>query len=297
MRASIAMNSKRRARGEGRRGKTSIALLTAFLTLAGAAQALAPTQAAAVISETSSGGCTAFPDLALPEGKGLNANGLCDLNNGAPGGASGGDGSQVIGEPIYVEGSLPKGCSLLKPWLCAGRAGGGSRPLGFADDGGKPAREPRAGGRGTKGENPKSKGEAERRCQKIQEAARQGRLIEPYPGRINAIDRKSQEITSQWRPRIDEYWELDQKERDVLSRLKELRADPKQENTDEVVALEATFLNLRKREKPLHDLLLAKVQSQLDDLGAERKRAYEEGMLATLRALARCGEEPMHRAP
>jgi hypothetical protein len=114
------------------RASLPLALLIATAALATGAQALAPASAAAAINQ----GEECDPN---------NPTADCESTNGGGGGSTEGSagGDQIIGEAIYVEGTLPpSACGA----FCLPSQVGGSH-TGFLDRGGRDPRAPRARGR------------------------------------------------------------------------------------------------------------------------------------------------------
>jgi hypothetical protein len=158
------------------RGRLLLTLLTSASLLAGGAQALAPTSAAAMVSE----GEECDPGYPTPD---------CEPNGGGEGGGSSGStegsagGDQIIGEAIYVEGTLPPspcGIGCLPSQVGATRAG-------FLDRGGRDPRGPRPRGRLTRvGEaaRPKGKPPTKTECERLNS----GRLELPADLEMKAIE-------------------------------------------------------------------------------------------------------------
>jgi len=163
--------------GPRQRGKLLLTLLTAASLLAGGAEALAPAPAAGMVDQ----GEECDPNYPTLD---------CEPTNGGGGGGSGSPGStggsgagegEIIGEAIYVEGTLPPSpCGA----FCLPSQVGRSRS-GFLDRGGKDPRGPRARGRLTRvGEAPKGKAPAKTECERL----KSGRLELPADLAMKAIE-------------------------------------------------------------------------------------------------------------
>jgi hypothetical protein len=170
------------ARSSAGRGRVALALFAAAAALVGGAQAFVPTRAAAMIDMGSD--CANLSGSALFE---------CEMRGAGAGGGSGGSGGggpstggtggdQIIGEPIYVEGTLPPPrCTICLP----SQIGGGR--LGFSDRGVRNPRERRHRGRHTRvGEVAKEKAKDPTRadCERF----KAGQLQLPADAEMKAVE-------------------------------------------------------------------------------------------------------------
>jgi|GEM_PF-2808554 len=152
------------------RGKLLLALFAASATLAGGAQGLVPTPAAAMIGE---GEECADPVVVSIE---------CERTGGGGGGGggttgSGGSGGVVGSEVIEVEGSAPSPC-VVQPSLCLPSQVGGAQRL--ARDGAGSPRAPRRRGRSVRrGELPIPPHVTAEDCQDLKD----GRVLTPIEKR------------------------------------------------------------------------------------------------------------------
>jgi|GEM_PF-754829 len=195
------------------RASLLLALLAATALLAGGAQALAPAPAAAAVNQGE--GCD--PNYPTAD---------CEPTNGGGGGGSssgstqaGGTGdSEIIGEPIYVEGTLPPSpCGA----FCLPSQVGRSH-TGFLDRGGKDPRAPRPRGRLTRvGEVAKEKGKgkkstsAKEECQQLWEGKlprlvslnaeieKLGAWYAPLANRLGLLERRVWALEAEMRRRQD----------------------------------------------------------------------------------------------
>jgi hypothetical protein len=161
-----------------RHTKTVLAVLTATAALAVGVQALAPNPAAAMINLGNE--CANLSGQALFECEMRGGGGAEGGSSGGGGGGSagGGTGDQIIGEAIYVEGTLPPSRCV----SCLPNQAGGGR-LGFLERGGKHPHRGR-GGRPKRGvvEVPIPPRVTLADCKKI----KNGRLLLPFEARERA---------------------------------------------------------------------------------------------------------------
>ncbi len=159
-----------------RRRPLIFGLLAATAALAGGAQALAPAPAAAMIDLGND--CANLSGSALFECEMRGAGSGGGSGSGGGGSTGGNTGDQIIGEPIYVEGTLPPSrcVSCLPNQIGDGR-------LGFVERGGKHPHRGR-GGRPKKGvvEVPIPPRVTLAACKKI----KNGRLLLPFEARERA---------------------------------------------------------------------------------------------------------------
>jgi hypothetical protein len=174
--------TKLNARGPAhRRAKTALALLTATAALAGGAEALAPSPAAAMINL---GDCANLSGPALFE---------CEMRGAGAGGGSGGGGGGstsgdagegIIGEAIYVRDTRPSPTGCRQSWSCLPSTPGGGHQIG--SDGARP-RGPRPGHRPVRvGEV--AKGKAKRWTKAECEQFKSGRLLLPSEQEIRKLE-------------------------------------------------------------------------------------------------------------
>ena len=238
-----------------RRRPLIFGLLAATVALAGGAQALAPAPAAAMINL---GDCANLSGPALFECEMRGAGSGGGSGSGGGGGSTGGDaGDQIIGEPIYVEGTL-------SPPRCVGclpnQIGGGR--LGFGEGGGKHPHRGR-GGRLKRGvvEVPIPTRLTLADCKKI----KNGRLLLPFEARERAQRAELVHLSFKLKEVLRRREALKAEEASLHSELKILRLLPS-ENATEIARDEQR---------------LGEIWDSLETLGSKTARyfALEEAIL------------------
>jgi len=251
------------------RAKLLVALFAATTALAGGGGAIAPAPAAAAVNQ----GEECDPLTTID----------CEPTNGGGGGSSSsgstGGGGEIIGEPIYVEGTLPPSpCGA----FCLPSQVGRSRS-GFLDRGGKDPRGPRARGRLTRvGEVAKDKGKDPSR----DECGRARTSGPALPAdALKALDAQMDAAVAGYKAANAKWWGFRHMEAHIkweAERLRLAHADPAQiESADETLALVA------ERMRSLGAAADA-FQDRLEALSKEKRRLAAQAVIDRAALRARC---------
>lgn len=242
-------------------------VFAATALLAGGAQAIAPAPAAAMVDQGEECDPLTTIDCEPANGGGGGSSGSAD-------GAGAGVGEQIIGEPIYVVGTVPASpCGA----FCLPSRVGGSRP-GFLDRGGKDPRGPRARGRLTRvGEAPKGDWTKER-CEELMSDST---LAPARRAQLEAEETEQSLLT--WASELQGQDYAAQRAEDWLRR--ELG---KIDDTNRVVELRMRIARIARGRRSLR-LQLDGVQARVAPARAEAQRARDkaEAEVKALRQMCR----------